>query len=83
MGNAAVQEGVDSARSPHLFTLTGAGSTQHLSEDLSTLRRVETFCLPLVFMHYSHIIKKSCRTFNYLLHNYNHICIPISRSPVS
>lgn len=31
MGNAAVQEGVDSARSEHLFTSTGAGSTQHLS----------------------------------------------------
>lgn len=41
------------------------------------------FFLPLIFMHYSHIIKKSCRTFNYLLHNYNHICISISRSPVS
>lgn len=28
---AAVQEGVDSTRSQHLFTSTGAGSTQHLS----------------------------------------------------
>lgn len=31
MGNTAIQEGVDSARSQLLFTSTGAGSTQHLS----------------------------------------------------
>lgn len=60
-----------------------AGSTQRLSLGSQSVHSIEAFFLPLILMHYSHIIRKSCRTFNYLLHNYNHICISISRSPVS